>query len=240
MWERVQMLLVEALGRLGATLASDLPGVVAMLLVLLLTLAAASLARALLRRALTRLGFDRRAREWGLTSGQPVEARHEPSLLFARSVYWLVMLGGVALALDVLGASSTSAVGQHVLAYLPRLVIGALVLLVGVGAARFLERGVLIGAVNLGMRQARQLSLAVKWFVLAFAAAMALEHLGVGGVLPSLAFGLLLGGVVLAGALAVGLGARDAVARALDRRLRADGPDHEDEPRGDGRRVQHL
>ncbi len=240
MWERVQTLLVEALGRLGAAVASDLPGLVAMLFVLLVTLVAASVARALLRRGLTRLGFDRRAREWGLTSGQPVEPGHEPSWLFARGVFWFVMLAGVALALDVLGASTTTAVGHSLLAYLPRLVIGALVLLVGVGAARFLERGVLIGAVNLGMRQARQLSLAVKWFVLTFAAAMALEHLGVGGVLPSLAFGLLLGGVVLAGALAVGLGARDAVARALDRRLRADGPDHEDEPRGDGRRVQHL
>lgn len=239
MWDRVQTLLVEALGRLGAVLASDLPGLVAMLLVLAVTLAAASLSRALLRRALTRLGFDRRAREWGLTSGQPVEPRHEPSWLFARSVYWLVMLGGVALALDVFGASTTTAVGHSLLAFLPRLVIGALVLLVGVGAARFLERGVLIGAVNLGIRQARQLSLAVKWFLLALTAAMALEHLGVGGILPSLAFGLLLGGCVLAGALAVGLGARDAVARALDRRLRHDGP-REDERRGDGRRVQHL
>jgi hypothetical protein len=240
MWERVQTLLVEALGRLGAALASDLPGVVAMLLVLLVTLLLASVARAVLRRALTRLGIDRRAREWGLTSGQPVEPRHEPSWLFARGVFWLVMLGGVALALDVLGASTTTAVGHSLLAYLPRLVIGALVLLVGVGAARFLERGVLIGAVNLGLRQARQLSLAVKWFLLALAAAMALEHLGVGGVLPSLAFGLLLGGCVLAGALAVGLGARDAVARALDRRLRAGGPARGDEPRGGGRRVQHL
>jgi hypothetical protein len=68
---------------------------------------------------------------------------------------------------------------------------------------------------------------------------MALEHLGVGGILPSLAFGLLLGGCVLAGALAIGLGARDAVARALDRRLESDRP-REDERRGAGRRVQHL
>ena len=197
MWDRVQTLLVEALGRLGAVLASDLPGLVAMFLVLGVTLLAAPLARALLRRTLGRLGFDRRAREWGLTSGQPVEPRHEPSLLFARSVYWLVMLGGVALALDVLGASTTTAVGHSLLAFLPRLVIGALVLLVGVGAARFLERGVLIGAVNLGIRQARQLSLAVKWFLLALAAAMALEHLGVAPAIVLVAFAIAFGSLML-------------------------------------------
>jgi hypothetical protein len=41
-----------------------------------------------------------------------------------------------------------------------------------------------------------------------------------------LAFGILFGGVVLAMALAVGLGARDAVSRAFDRQPRE--PTHDD------------
>lgn len=240
MWDRVQEVLLEALSRLGAALARDLPGFVAMLLVILAALAAAFVVRAALRRGLARLGFDRRARElWGLTNGQNVQPEHEPSWLFARGAFWFVLLTGVALALDVLGASTTTAVGRSLLAFLPRLVIGALVLLAGIGAARFLERSVLIGAVNLGSRYARHLSLAVKWFLLVLAAAMALEHVGVGGGLPSLAFGLVLGGCVLAAALAIGLGARDAVARALDRHGPSDGPAHGDDPRT-GRRIQHL
>ncbi len=240
MWDRVQTVLMEALARLGAALAKDLPGFVAMILVLLTASAAAFAVRVVLRRGLTRLGFDRRAREWGLTSGQDVAPHHEPSWLFARGAFWFVLLTGVALALDVLGASTTTAVGHSLLAFLPRLVTGVLVLLVGVGAARFLERSVLIGAVNLGIRYARHLSLLVKWFVLVLAAAMALEHVEVGGGLPSLAFGLAMGGCVLAAALAIGLGARDAVARALERRLPPAGPDqHQDEPRT-GRRIQHL
>jgi hypothetical protein len=239
MWERVQTVLMEALARLGAVLAADLPGFVAMLLVLLVALVVAFAVRMVLRRGLGKLGFDRRAREWGLTNGHDVQPRHEPSWLFARGAFWFVMAAGVALALDVLGASTSTAVGHSLLAFLPRLVVGVLILLVGVGAARFLERSVLIGAVNLGSQYARHLSLAVKWFVLVLAAAMALEHLGVGGGLPSLAFGLMLGGCVLAAALAVGLGARDAVARALDRRPPQAGPAHGDDPRS-GRRIQHL
>lgn len=239
MWERVKTVLLEALARLGATLAADLPGLVAMLLVLLVALIAAIAVRVALRRGLAKLGFDRRARQWGLTNGHDVQPHHEPSWLFARGAYWFVLLTGVALALDVLGASTTTAVGHSLLAFIPRLVIGVLVLLVGVGAARFLERGVLIGAVNLGSRYARHLSLAVKWFLLVLAAAMALEHVGVGGTLPSLAFGLMLGGCVLAAALAVGLGARDAVARALERHLPPEDPARGDDPRS-GRRIQHL
>ncbi|WP_242396328.1 hypothetical protein [Anaeromyxobacter oryzisoli] len=240
MWQRVQAVLSEAFDRLGAVLVADLPGVVAMVLVLAGALAGAFLVRWLLRRVLARVGFDRRAREWGLTTGRGLEPHHEPSWIVARGAFWLVILVGLALALDVLGASTTTAVGLSLLAFLPRLVMGAIILLVGTGAARFLERSVLIAAVNQQIQQARPLSLAVKWLVLVLAAAMALEHVGVGGGLATIAFAILLGGVVLAAALAVGLGGRDAVARALDRRLPTDGPGAAAEERRDAGRIQHL
>jgi hypothetical protein len=61
--------------------------------------------------------------------------------------------------------------------------------------------------------------------VLIVAAAMALDHIGIGRTVMLLAFGILFGGVVLALALAVGLGARDVVGRALDRHVRAPADD---------------
>lgn len=240
MWERVEEVLAQAFKRLGAVLAADLPGFVAMVIVLAGTVVAAALVRWLLRRVLTRIGFDRRAREWGMTTGRSLEPHHEPSWLVARGAFWFVLLGGFALALDVLGASTTTALGVSLLQFLPRLLVGAVILLVGIGAARFLERSVLIGAVNRQIQQARHLALVVKWLVLVLAAAMALEHVGVGGGLATLAFGIVLGGVVLAGALAVGLGAKDAVARTLERRL-PPAPEDERDPDADERgRVQHL
>jgi hypothetical protein len=60
---------------------------------------------------------------------------------------------------------------------------------------------------------------------------MALDHLGIGRSVLLLAFAILFGGIVLAAALAVGLGARDVVSRGLERQLRepprgADKVDH--------------
>ena len=75
----------------------------------------------------------------------------------------------------------------------------------------------LISAVNLQIQWARLLSLGVKWLVLVLAGAMALEHLGIGGQIVRLAFGILFGGIVLALALAVGLGSKDMVSRSLER-----------------------
>ncbi len=237
MWQRVGGIFDEAFARLGAALAADLPGIVAMLVVVLAAIVAALLVRAVLRFALARVGFDRRAREWGVTTGRGLEPDHEPSWLVARGAFWVVVATGVALALAVLGASATSLVGLTLLGFLPRLVVGVVVLLVGIGAGRFLERAVLIGAVNQGIRRARLVAWGVKWIVWVLAAAMALQHVGIGGALPTIAFTIVVGGLVLAAALAFGLGARGAISRALKR-----GPDAGDGGRDatDEERIHHL
>jgi hypothetical protein len=46
---------------------------------------------------------------------------------------------------------------------------------------------------------------------------MALNHLGIGGRILDLAFGIMFGGIVLALALAVGLGSKELVSRSLER-----------------------
>ncbi len=239
MWNRVQEVLDEAFARLKDVLAADLPGLVAMIIVLVGAIVLAYVIRAVLRIALERVGFDRRAREWGMTTGRDLDETHKPSWLVGRGAFWFVIAGGLAVALDVLGASTVSAFGLSLLVFLPKLVVGVIVLLVGFGAARFLERAALIGAVNLKIQQAKLIALGVKWVVLVLAAAMALEHVGIGGHLPTVAFAIVVGGIMLAAALAVGLGARDAVARSLERDGRErKGAEPRDAPPED--RIQHL
>lgn len=53
---------------------------------------------------------------------------------------------------------------------------------------------------------------------------MAFEHLGIGRRIVTLAFGILFGGIVLALALAVGLGSKDLVKGALERQTRPKDP----------------
>lgn len=240
MLKEVLSILVEAFGRLRAVIAADLPGIVAIAVVILAAIPAAYGARALLRWALARVGFDARAHEWGLLSGRGLDPRHAPSRLVAHVAFWVVVAAGVALAFAVLGASPTSRLGLALLAFLPRLVVAGIVLVVGIGAAKFLERNVLIGAVNQGIRQARLLALAVKWIVLVLAAAMAVQHVGIGGQLPTIAFTLVIGGIVLAAALAVGLGARDIVGRTLDRHASGGPPRAERAEEEERDRIHHL
>jgi hypothetical protein len=165
------------------------------------------------------LEFDRRAEHLGLG---PVGAWPGASTTQAIgvAVYWTLLVLGLLVSLTALNASIPSRLAESVFAYLPHLLAAVVILLVGAVAARFLARSVLIGAVNMQIQSARLLSLLVKWLVLILTIAMALDHLGIGRTILMLAFAITFGGIVLSASLAIGLGARDAVARAFDRQFR--------------------
>lgn len=69
--------------------------------------------------------------------------------------------------------------------------------------------------------QANFLALAAKTAILVLAAAMALKQIGIAGEVISLAFGLLLGAIAIALALAFGLGCRDIAAREVESWLKS-------------------
>ncbi|HEY5616417.1 MAG TPA: hypothetical protein VIK60_00650 [Vicinamibacterales bacterium] len=219
MVEQFDRALTLAGARIAEGVANFLPGALVFLVLVLGSLIVALILRYALQRALSGLDFDRRAELLGVSMAAWAPSR-SASTLIASVVYWTVLAVGLLLGLTALDAALPSQFAVSVLQYVPHLLAALLILIVGNVVARFLARAVLIGAVNMGVQYSRLLSLTVKWLVLIVAAAMALDHIGIGRTVLLLAFGIVFGGVVLAIALAVGLGARDAVSRALDRQLR--------------------
>jgi hypothetical protein len=223
--EEIQRALNQAGTRIVDGIANALPGVLALLMLLVGALIVAVLVRYALTRALKGLEFDRRAELFGLSIADWTPTR-SASVFVASAAYWIILLIGLLLGLTALDAALVSRFATAVLEYVPHLVAALAILLLGGVVARFLARAVLIEAVNMGFQSARLLSLGVKWMVLIVAAAMALDHIGIGRTTLLLAFGIIFGGVVLAIALAVGLGMKDAVSRALERQNRE--PSRED------------
>ena len=219
-----------ASARIVESVANFLPGALVFLVLLVGALVVALVLRYALRRALNGLDFDRRAELLGISLADWTPS-HSASTLVASVVYWTVLMMGLLLGLTALDAALPSQFAVSILQYVPHVVAAVAILFVGGIVARFLARAILIGAVNMGVQSARLLSLTVKWLVLIVAAAMALDHIGIGRTVLLLTFGIVFGGVVLALALAVGLGARDVVSRALARQLR--------EPAGDDT-IDHV
>jgi hypothetical protein len=231
MWEQIQQIFRQALTQIADNVANFLPGALVAALLILLTFAVAAAARMLVVRMLASVEFDRRAAQWGLTVGtRPGSAA--ATVAAGRVVYWTIVILGLLASLTALNATMPTRFAYSVFDYVPDLLAALMILAVGIIAARFLERSVLIGAVNMQLQSSRLLSLVVKWLVLIVAVAMALDHLAIGRSILLLAFGILFGGIVFAGALAIGLGAKDVVRRMLEEQL------HESPRRDD--KVDHV
>lgn len=217
MFSQVKDALMDSFSRVLTKLAVFLPGVLALLLaVVLLTLIGAALAWSI-RALLTRLRFDERVGERNSAGVSDWAPSHSPSLLISRVVFWMCVVLGFAIGVSAYDAAGTSDLAPFILPYLAHSVGALIILIAGTILARYLSRSVLISAVNARLNYARALSLGVKWLVLIFTAAMVLDHMDVGGRIVEIGFGILFGGMVLALALAFGLGSRDVVARSMER-----------------------
>lgn len=223
MWVQIEQALNQSMLRVLNELASLLPGMAALILAVMVSTLVAWILTFLLRVSLRGLQFDERLNRGGaVPSLIEWSPKNSPTLLLTRVVFGLVLLVGFLIGIAAFDATVTSQPTMQVFGYLRNVVAAVLVLLVGNVVARFLARSVLIGAVNMNLQYARLLSAGVKWMVLVLVLAMALDHLAIGGGIVHLAFGILFGGIVLALALAVGLGSKELVSRSLDaRRVRS-------------------
>jgi uncharacterized membrane protein len=217
MWEQVRQTLNQSTVGVLSRLAGLLPGFLALLVAVLFSVAVAWLAAVVLRKVLHGLRFDERLESWGFNRLADYAPQQSPALLITRVVAWSIVLAGVILGLGAIETTLNSQLTFRLVEYLPSLAASILVLIVGTIVARYLARSVLIEAVNMNLQHARLLSLGVKWLVMVCTIAMALDHMQIASGIVHLAFGILFGGIVLALALAVGLGSKELVSRSLER-----------------------
>ncbi len=225
MWEQVQKALDQSMIRVLNEFASLVPGVVALVIAVAFAALIAGVLYFVLRRTLAGIAFDERLARWGFRSLADWSPDHSPSLLFARAIFWGIVLIGFLIGLAAFDSALTSQLVFVLFTYLPNVIAAAIVLLVGTVVARFLARSVLIGAVNMNLQYARLISTGVKWMIVVLAIAMALENLSIGGSIVHIAFGILFGGIVFALALAIGLGSKELVSRSLEREANRRPPD---------------
>jgi flagellar biosynthesis protein FliQ len=195
------------LPRLGVALAVLLVG---WLLAKALRFAAVRALRSLNFHVLTeRAGVDAFLQQGG--------TRLDTTDLLGMIVYLLVVLGALIVAFNGLGLTQVTELLGRVLLFLPKLMVGLLVLVFGLYFARFVGQSVLAYCRNVGIGDAELLAGVAKYAIVTFVLLIAIDHLDIGGGLVQQTFLILLMGVVLALALAFGIGGRERAAALLER-----------------------
>lgn len=137
--------------------------------------------------------------------------------LFGVVVYWLVILGTLIVAFSGLGLTHVTEVLSRVLLFLPKVLVAMLVVIFGAYFGRSAGSGVTTYCRNAGIGDAELLGKVVQMAIIVFVVLIAVDHLDIGGDLVQRTFLILLSGIVLAFALAFGLGGRDWAAAILER-----------------------
>lgn len=131
----------------------------------------------------------------------------QPSAIAGVIVWVAVMLFAAVAATDVLALQSLTIIVQDLIVLMGRVLSGLAVLIVGVYLANLSYRLV----ASSGNRQAKILGQTARIAILALISAMSLQQMGIATNIVNLAFGLLLGAIAVAFALAFGFGSQPVV-----------------------------
>lgn len=218
MWQEA---MVEAFREMMRRGALFLPKLMAMVTFLLLGVVVGWLVKHVLMRILSAVRFEALCERMGLTPALAKAGMKQgiPHLI-GRLSFWLVFVFFAFMGVDALDLPATANLMSAILGVLPDIFAAILVALLGILLANFSGEAVLIAAVNAQIQGARLIAKMVRWGVVIFTGAMVLTQLGIAKEIVIAAFSIIFGGIVLALAIALGLGGRTIAKEALERRLR--------------------
>ena len=147
--------------------------------------------------------------------------RRSSSAIFKLIVYWLVIFLAIILSLSTLNVEVVNELISSFLLYLPRFFIAVFVLIFGYFLAKFIARALLLALVNAQVKSAKPISLAVHIMILILFVTMGIEQLGIAKGVMMITYAILLAGVVLALAIAFGLGGKDMAKDFLEKKAKA-------------------
>jgi hypothetical protein len=136
---------------------------------------------------------------------------------FEELVKWFFIVVFLMTAVDILGLNQVALFLRTILLYLPNVVVAAIVLLVAVIVARFMQRLVKASADTAGLASASAISAIVRWAILIFGFIIALTQLGIASTLIQTIFIGVIAMLALAGGLAFGLGGKEQASRLLEK-----------------------
>ncbi|GJM44517.1 MAG: hypothetical protein DHS20C21_13590 [Gemmatimonadota bacterium] len=183
-------------------------------LVLLLAFFVGRFVSGLVTNLLQMVGFDKALVRMGLLreSADVVRnANRSPSVVVGRIVLVAIVLFAAMEAADLLGFEALSGFAAEFLSFAGHVLTGLVVFALGFALANW-TASVLRSN---GTPQAATLARVAQVAIIVFAAAIGLRRTGLANDIVDLAFGLLLGAVAVAAAIAFGIGGREVAARQM-------------------------
>lgn len=182
-------------------IATAIPKFVLFLVILLLAFLIARALAKITKTVLRRIGFDRAVERGGIQRAL-AHSRYDASDLLAKIVYYAVLLIGLSMAFGVFGPNPISDYLRAVVAYLPRLVVAIVIVVIAAAIARVVRD--LVGTVLSGLPYGAGVATAASALILVIGIFAALNQLDIAQTVVNATYIALL--VAIVGVTVIGVG----------------------------------
>lgn len=208
----------ESLSGLYARFINFLPNFLVAIIILVVGWIVAIAVAKLIKQVLQTVKLDEVGDKLGLDQ---LSARTGVKMSVSGAIAWLVkwflLIALFLAAAEILGLAQISDFLNQVLLYIPNVVAGAAILLVGTMVAGFLSRLVRHSVQAAGLRSADMLAAVTQWSVMIFTVLATLDQLKVASAFVQTLFTGVIAMIAIGGGLAFGLGGKEHASRMLDK-----------------------
>lgn len=190
---------------------SAIPNIFAAAIVIIIAYAVGNMAATLITNILVKIGFNRILPLIGIGK-EPEKGQRTPAQVVGTIVLAAVMIFAAMEAANLLGFEMMGTLVSGFLVFAGQILLGLVIIAIGMYVANLVAELIR----SSGVMHARFLALVARIAILLLAGAMGLARMGLADEIISLAFGLLFGSIMVAAAIAFGIGGRDFAARQLD------------------------
>lgn len=191
------------------------PNILAAVIVLVVLYLLGRFLAGLVTKLLTKVHFNELPVKLGLAK-QPVEGASSPASIVGYIILVFLMLFAIIMAADLLGFAAVNELITNLTSFLALVILGVIIIGIGIFMANLVAN-----ILKSGGRSQTLISL-VRVFIIILAIAIGLRAMGFANDIILLVFGLALGALAVAAAIAFGLGGRKTAGELLERWTKTD------------------
>lgn len=188
-----------------------LPAVFAAVLVLTIAYVVGKVVSGFIIELMTGMGFNSILLRLGIGK-EPEKGKRTPSEAAGYLVLVTIMLFAVFEASNLLGFNALSSLMTELVVFGGHILLGLIIIGIGLYLANVASKAIQAS----GTVQAGLMSVVARVAILLLAGSIAIRHMGLANEIINLAFGLILGAIAVAVAIAFGIGGRNLAARKLE------------------------
>ncbi len=214
---RYDTLIIQPLSDMMVQVVSFIPALLTTLGILIFGWVVSKFMRTLVTQFFQLIQIDKVSDKMGLSHFLKTGGvRGKFSEVLGFLVYCVLIVMTLVLTVKSLGLVVASGLIDKILAYIPNVITGAFVLIIGMYIARFISVLVYIAAKNTDMPIAATLARLSKLAIMAYVTIMYLKEIGFAAIFEGGNYTLFITGIVFALSLAFGLAGKDIAAKYLD------------------------